>query len=60
MYWYPQALFTAEQACRRRFCFLRKATRLFPNMSVFDTNMHFYGYLVFMHIFGNTKWTRNE
>ena len=40
MYWYPQALFAAEQACRRRiFCFW-KTTRLFLNMSVFEKNKH--------------------
>ena len=24
MYWYPQGLFTAEQACRRRFCYWKR------------------------------------
>ena len=34
MYWYPQALFTAEQACRRRFLFVWKTTRLFAKVTV--------------------------
>ena len=29
MYWYPQALFMAEQACRRHVFFVLEKTRLF-------------------------------
>ena len=37
MNWYPQALLTAEQACRRRFLFL-KIDAPFFEMTVFVKN----------------------
>ena len=55
MNWYPQALLTAEQACRRRFFLLLKNDTLFEKLPFFDKHLYFYRYLLFMHIFENTK-----
>ena len=45
MNWYPQALFTAEQVCRRRFLFLKTPNRRgtknhFRNWSIFVLSFH--------------------
>ena len=55
MYLYPQVLFMAEQACRRRFCLFVEKRRAFSKMSVFDKHLQIDWYLQFMHFFENTK-----
>ena len=68
MYWYPQALFTAEQACRRRFLFLFNDAP-FSNMSIFNKKTfictNIYGLCIFLKTTNrrgtqiHSKWRQN-
>ena len=56
MYWYPQALFEGEQACRRRFIFMFEEAALFFQTcpSSMKEHMSLLKFSVFL-IFENTK-----